>query len=221
MLKELALLAIPLLFGLGATVSGAVAPVYFPNAPAWTLHWAFWGGICLMILMLIDAVLLFSFRPAILSGILFNAGMVLISSAIIYQTSIKIGYSSYNSSDHVILRTLPNFVTPDDTQSYTVSWSPSEWLCFHSSDYESSSVLKEPKDTSPFVYLFNTGKEPLSNVRITWMIDVNDTVKDIVASNIFGSFIHDYDEGHISFDNQSRACIISLEREDVIEYPVI
>jgi hypothetical protein len=44
MFREIILLAVGAVFGLGATMTAAVAPIYLPNMPPWAVHWLFWGA---------------------------------------------------------------------------------------------------------------------------------------------------------------------------------
>lgn len=89
MVREIVLLAIGAIFGLGATMTGAVAPQYL-NLNATTAHWLFWGGISLMALMVVDgAVLLLAgrvinFGPAVLGNVCLAGVMI----AAVWQTSL-------------------------------------------------------------------------------------------------------------------------------------
>jgi hypothetical protein len=56
MAREFFWFGIGAVFGLGAALMALAAPLYFPNAPNATWHYLFWGGIALMILMIIDGV---------------------------------------------------------------------------------------------------------------------------------------------------------------------
>jgi hypothetical protein len=87
MLKDLVLLGIGALFGLGATMAALAAPAYYPHTPLWVWHSLFWGGIALMTLMLADVVLLFFWKPSVLAAILFNLGGISVAAAIIVDTS--------------------------------------------------------------------------------------------------------------------------------------
>jgi hypothetical protein len=53
MLKDVVILAIGALFGLGAAMAALAAPSHFPNKPAWVWYWTFWGGVTLMVLMVL------------------------------------------------------------------------------------------------------------------------------------------------------------------------
>lgn len=86
MLKDVVLLTIGALFGLGATLAALAVPAYYPQTPSWVWHWLFWGGISLMILMLFDVALLFIWKPSVVSAALFNFGGILIAGAIIFDT---------------------------------------------------------------------------------------------------------------------------------------
>jgi hypothetical protein len=83
MLKDIILLAIGAVFGLGATMTGVAAPSYFPNAPVWIWHWLFWGGIALMGIMVADGLWLIVQRPPLKSAILINIGLLFISAGLI------------------------------------------------------------------------------------------------------------------------------------------
>ena len=87
MLRTMVLLVVGSLFGLGATVTGAVVPIYIPNMPSWAVHWLFWGGIALVGLMVIDGVLLFfgagSLRENWLQVLSINVGCVLVFAGFI------------------------------------------------------------------------------------------------------------------------------------------
>jgi hypothetical protein len=85
MVREIVLLGIGALFGLGATMSALAAPAYFPNAPPWVWHWLFWGGIALMALMICDAACLAVWRLRVLTVILANAGILMLASAAIAE----------------------------------------------------------------------------------------------------------------------------------------
>jgi hypothetical protein len=95
MLKEIILLAVGAVFGLGATLMAGAAPFYFPNTPPWVLHAAFWGGCALMGLMVLDAGLLFLWRdtgPKLGPGVVINLAIAAIVGALIWH------YSPANSS---------------------------------------------------------------------------------------------------------------------------
>ena len=89
MLKDIILLGIGGVFGLGATMMAAAAPSYI-NLPHWVWHWLFWGGLVLMMLMIGDAVILLiggnkflRIGPAALA----NGAIFAFGSAIIWQTA--------------------------------------------------------------------------------------------------------------------------------------
>jgi hypothetical protein len=54
MAREIIILAVGALFGLGTTITALVAPAYLP-VPMSSIHWLFWGGIALCGLMIIDS----------------------------------------------------------------------------------------------------------------------------------------------------------------------
>jgi hypothetical protein len=85
MLKDIIILAIGAIFGLGATMAGVAAPSYFPSTPSWVWHWLFWGGIALMGLMLIDGIWLLIQRPSLRSAALVNCGLLLVIAGVISE----------------------------------------------------------------------------------------------------------------------------------------
>jgi hypothetical protein len=87
MLRDIILLSIGALFGLGATMAGVAAPGYFPNTPQWVWHWSFWGGIALMALMVVDAACAVIWQPRLLTGVCINIGLVFVACAIIAEYS--------------------------------------------------------------------------------------------------------------------------------------
>lgn len=95
MLRTMVLLLVGGLFGLGATVTAAVAPIYMPNIPSWAVHWLFWGGIALVGLMVIDAALIFfwagSLRENWLQVLSINVGALLIFAGVIFHHAPTVG----------------------------------------------------------------------------------------------------------------------------------
>ena len=92
MLKEIILLAIGVLCGLGVTLVAASAPVHFPSAPPWAVHAAFWAGIALVAIMVVDAVLIFlsqDTRPRLVPGTVINLALGAIALALIWHYSPK------------------------------------------------------------------------------------------------------------------------------------
>jgi hypothetical protein len=90
MLKEILLLAIGGIFGLGATLMAAAGPFYFPNTAPWVIHAAFWGGLALMGLMILDAGLMFLWRdagPKLGPGIVINLAIAAIVGALVWHYS--------------------------------------------------------------------------------------------------------------------------------------
>lgn len=87
MLRTFAFLLIPTLFGLGATVAGAIAPTYLPNLSPSAVHWLFWGGISLCCMMFVDGALLFywagTLRENWASLIWINAGLFCVAVGLI------------------------------------------------------------------------------------------------------------------------------------------
>ena len=77
MLREIVLLALGAIFGLGATMTAAVAPAYLPNMPPWAVHWLFWGGIALMAIMTVDAGCLILWRPRSMTALFLDLGLFL------------------------------------------------------------------------------------------------------------------------------------------------
>lgn len=88
MLKDLALLGVGAIFGLGATLMSLAAPLYFPNAPRWIWRWLFWGGIVLMLLMIADALVLLKWNGTLRSSlwliIVLNAAFLMLSATAIW-----------------------------------------------------------------------------------------------------------------------------------------
>jgi hypothetical protein len=84
--REIVLLALGALFGLGATMTATVAPAYL-NLSTGVAYWLFWGGIALMALIAIDASCLPLWRPRLMSALLFNVGFLFLAAAAISQLS--------------------------------------------------------------------------------------------------------------------------------------
>lgn len=123
MAREIILLAIGALFGLGATVAGVAAPVLYPNVPQWIWHGAFWGGIALMALMAFDAACLLLWHPRLTTIVFLNFGLGFLALAGIAETSpiqkpasasriqtVRQAFSSTQS-----LKTLPTFLGGNET----------------------------------------------------------------------------------------------------------
>ena len=87
MLREIVLLALGAIFGLGATMTAAVAPTYLPNMPPWAVHWLFWGGIALMAIMTVDAGCLILWRPRSMTALFLDLGLFFLAAAAISQFS--------------------------------------------------------------------------------------------------------------------------------------
>jgi hypothetical protein len=93
MLREIIVSAITAsgaLCGLGVTLMAASAPNHFPNAPPWAVHAAFWGGIALIALMILGAVLIFlwqDWRPRLGPGIVLNLATAAIALALVWYYS--------------------------------------------------------------------------------------------------------------------------------------
>ena len=88
MLKDVVILGVGALFGLGAAMAALAAPSHFPNAPAWVWYWLFWGGLVLMGLMLIDGALLLLWTgegPKLAPGILLNVCLAGAAAAILWH----------------------------------------------------------------------------------------------------------------------------------------
>jgi hypothetical protein len=81
MLREIILLVIGALFGLGATMAALAAPAHYTNIPPSIWHWLFWCGMALMALMLVDAGCLVFWRPRFSTGILLNIGLASLAAA--------------------------------------------------------------------------------------------------------------------------------------------
>ena len=63
--REIILLGVGGFFGLGATITAFAAPTYLPNMLPWAIYWLFWGGLALMALMVVDALLLLVCRAEV------------------------------------------------------------------------------------------------------------------------------------------------------------
>jgi hypothetical protein len=93
MLREIilsAITAIGALCGLGVTLMAASAPNHFPNAPPWAVHAAFWAGIAVIAIMVLDATLLFlwqDWRPRLGPGIVLNLATAAIALALVWHYS--------------------------------------------------------------------------------------------------------------------------------------
>ena len=208
----------------GAAILTAVAVLLAPESPFW--KWILWGGIG--VLTACACVLLVDYlKPGgnvfALMGIW--AGIAL---AITFSIAFAVGSSALKTTPHathdasspqIILRNVSDPSIPDEPQSYTVSWSPLEWLCFRASDYESSSVLKEPRDKTLTFYLLNLGPGDLRNARVRWSIKPDQSIKDVIESKIFDGFVKSYSAKHISFDNQKEACFLPLSEMATIDVP--
>jgi hypothetical protein len=99
MLKEAILLGIGAIFGLGAALMSAAAPLYAPNAPLWVWHWTFWGGVTLMVLMLLDLyfLLVWDSGPRFLPVILINIGLCTAASGLVMHYSTPPGIITENA----------------------------------------------------------------------------------------------------------------------------
>ena len=87
MLKDFIPLAIGAVFGLGTAMASLAAPIYFPSTPQWALHWLFWGGIFLMILMVFDGAILLFWHPRFTTALLLNIGLLFLASTAIFDTA--------------------------------------------------------------------------------------------------------------------------------------
>jgi internalin A len=85
--RDVLLLAIGAIFGLGSTMASLAAPSHFPSAPAWVWHWLFWGGVALMAVTACDLVILSVWRPRLLTAVFANAGLLCFAGAWIAQSS--------------------------------------------------------------------------------------------------------------------------------------
>jgi hypothetical protein len=89
-MRDVIFLAIGALFGLGTTVMAAAAPLYFPNSPPWLIHAAFWSGIALMALMVLDGGLMFFWGgpgPRLGPGAIINVALMAMTAALIWHYS--------------------------------------------------------------------------------------------------------------------------------------
>jgi hypothetical protein len=91
MLRDIVLLGLGAVFGLGTALAAMAAPLYFPNAPSWVWHWMFWIGIALMVLMIADGAIPLLFGRAIHLGpaALANICLFGVAIAVIWQTDIS------------------------------------------------------------------------------------------------------------------------------------
>lgn len=110
MLKDVIILAIGAVFGLGATMAGVAVPAYLPSTPSWIWHWLFWGGIALMAIMCVDGLWLVIQRPSIRSAILVNIGLIFIALSAISVFDDSARKSSKKPADIPLVGTL-RFVT--------------------------------------------------------------------------------------------------------------
>jgi hypothetical protein len=83
MSRDLAFLIVAALFGLGVAMVALAQPSYLPHVPKSTWHWLFWGGLALMLLMILDVVGIKFWREYTLSASLGNAGILLLCAAVI------------------------------------------------------------------------------------------------------------------------------------------
>lgn len=86
-LREIILLSLGALFGLGATITSVAVPALYPNVPQWVWHWAFWGGIAIMLLIAIDTACLSFWHPRASTALFFNVGLLALAAAGISQTA--------------------------------------------------------------------------------------------------------------------------------------
>jgi len=96
MLKEIILPVIGALCGLGVTLMAAAAPIRFPNAPPWAVHAAFWGGIALIAIMILDAALLYLWkdsRPRLGPGLVINLAVGAPTLALVWHYSPRYAYA--------------------------------------------------------------------------------------------------------------------------------
>ena len=65
------------------------APLYFPNAPSSVWHWLFWGGITIMLIMIVDAGILLAPARILHIGptLLMNFAVFILALAVIWQTN--------------------------------------------------------------------------------------------------------------------------------------
>lgn len=88
MLKDMALVALGAVFGLGASMTAVSAPAYFPGVQMWIWHTLFWAGVAIMTLMVVDAVLIVlwssSSEPKVFPALGINLGICLIGASLIY-----------------------------------------------------------------------------------------------------------------------------------------
>lgn len=109
--KDIVLLAIGAVFGLGATMVSVAVPTYFPNAPSAIWHWLFWGGLALLVLMASDMLILLCFGTKLLGflqGLMVNGGILIAALGIIWQTQVA--------------RLEPNQLAGISFQKYALFW---------------------------------------------------------------------------------------------------
>ena len=86
------------------TLMSAAAPLYFPNAPSYIWHWAFWLGLTVMALTALDAALLWlwSDGPRPFPAILINVGAILIAAGFIWHSQPRPRATAHipNTKDH-------------------------------------------------------------------------------------------------------------------------
>jgi len=92
MLRDLILLGLGAIFGLGSALAAMAAPLYFPNAPPWVWHWMFWVGIAPMALMIADCAILLFFGRSVQLGpaALANVCLFGLVIAVIWQAGAPI-----------------------------------------------------------------------------------------------------------------------------------
>jgi len=83
MSRDLALLIVAAVFGLGVAMVALAQPSYLPHVPKSTWHWLFWGGLALMLLMILDVVGIKFWREYTLSASLGNVGILPLCAAVI------------------------------------------------------------------------------------------------------------------------------------------
>ncbi len=117
MLRDLILLGIGAVFGLGTALAAMAAPLYFPNAPPWVWHWMFWTGIALMVLMITDGAILFFFGRTFHLGpaALANICLFGLAIALIWQTASPAKQTPSNIAVGCRSEVLPKTFGPNES----------------------------------------------------------------------------------------------------------
>jgi hypothetical protein len=89
MTKDILVLAIGALFGLGVALVSLAIPTYLPKLPDWVAFWMFWGGLSLMSIMVINVALLYFWweqqGSKVGPTLLINLGLCLIIAGLVWN----------------------------------------------------------------------------------------------------------------------------------------